>query len=140
MSRNGKIKIDRYGIEKYSINIPFGSKILVNDGQEVKAYQTIAEWDPYTLPIIAERDGFIKYVDLKQGISFRESIDDTTGISSKIVIDWSQNPKSKNFKPAINIQASSDTENDDPDYFSNYPINFFYQHKFKGFITYQKKN
>ena len=40
------------------------------------------------------------YIDLKQGISFRESIDDTTGISSKIVIDWSQNQKSKNFKPA----------------------------------------
>ena len=46
------------------------------------------------LPIIAEKDGFINYVDLKQGISFRESIDDTTGISSKMVIDWSD-PKSK---------------------------------------------
>ena len=35
-----------------------------------------------------EKEGFVKYVDLKQGVSFRESIDDTTGISSKIVIDW----------------------------------------------------
>ena len=63
----------------------------------------MAEWDPYTLPVISEKNGFAKYIDLKQGISFRESIDDTTGISSKIVIDWSQNQKSKNFKPAINI-------------------------------------
>jgi len=122
LSRNGKIKIENDGIEKYSINIPFGSKISVSDGQDVKANQTIAEWDPYTLPIIAERDGFIKYVDLKQGISFREAIDDTTGISSKIVIDWSQNPKSKNFKPAINIQASLTSEEVDTDSFSNYPM------------------
>jgi DNA-directed RNA polymerase subunit beta' len=122
LSRNGKIKIESKGIEKYSINIPFGSKIFVKDGQDVKANQAIAEWDPYTLPIIAERDGFIKYVDLKQGISFREAIDDTTGISSKIVIDWSQNPKSKNFKPAINIQASLTSEEVDVDNFSNYPM------------------
>ena len=87
--------------EKYSSNIPFGSKILVNDGDNVENNQLLAEWDPYTLPIIAERNGYVKYIDLKQGISFRESIDDTTGISSKIVIDWSQNQKSKNFKPAI---------------------------------------
>ncbi|MDA9632618.1 DNA-directed RNA polymerase subunit beta' [Pelagibacteraceae bacterium] len=122
LSRNGKIKIENNGIEKYSINIPFGSKISVKDGQDVKANQTIAEWDPYTLPIIAERDGFINYVDLKQGISFREAIDDTTGISSKIVIDWSQNPKSKNFKPAINIQTSLNSEEVDEDSFSNYPM------------------
>ncbi len=122
LSRNGKIKIESDGVEKYSINIPFGSKIFVKDGQDVKANQNIAEWDPYTLPIIAERNGFIKYVDLKQGISFREAIDDTTGISSKIVIDWSQNPKSKNFKPAINIQASLTSEEVDVDSFSNYPM------------------
>jgi DNA-directed RNA polymerase subunit beta' len=122
LSRNGKIKIENNGIEKYSINIPFGSKIYVKDGQDVKANQTIADWDPYTLPIIAEKDGFIKYVDLKQGISFREAIDDTTGISSKIVIDWSQNPKSKNFKPAINIQASLTSEEIDENSFSNYPM------------------
>ena len=74
------------------------------------------------MPIIAEKDGIIKYVDLKQGISFRESTDDTTGISSKIVIDWSQNPKSKNFKPAINIVNSyEDEENIDGDII-NYPM------------------
>ena len=77
------------------------------------------------MPIIAEKDGIIKYVDLKQGISFRESTDDTTGISSKIVIDWSQNPKSKNFKPAINIVNSyEDDENIDGDII-NYPMSIY---------------
>ena len=103
LSRNAKIRIIDDNTDKYSSNIPFGSKLFVNDGDKIKNNQNLAEWDPYTLPIIAERNGFVKYADLKQGISFRESIDDTTGISSKIVIDWSQNQKSKNFKPAINI-------------------------------------
>ena len=89
-------------------------KLLVNEGDKVENNQILAEWDPYTLPIIAERNGFVKYADLKQGISFRELIDDTTGISSKIVIDWSQNQKSKNFKPAINIASElSDLKDDD---------------------------
>ena len=122
LSRNAKIKIIDENDEKYSSNIPFGSKILVNDGDKVENNQTIAEWDPYTLPIIAERNGFVKYLDLKQGISFRESIDDTTGISSKIVIDWSQNQKSKNFKPAINIVDNLSDDKIVEENLSNYPM------------------
>ncbi len=122
LSRNGKIRIVDENIDKYSSTIPFGSKILVNDGDKVENNKILAEWDPYTLPIIAEKNGYIKYVDLKQGISFRESIDDTTGISSKIVIDWSQNQKSKNFKPAINIVDKITNDLSDDLNFSNYPM------------------
>ncbi len=121
LSRNAKLKIYENNIEKFSANIPFGSRLLVNHEDNVKANQTLAEWDPYTLPIISEKKGYAKYVDLKQGISFRESIDDTTGISSKIVIDWSQNQKSKNFKPALNILDSLDQSEDDTT-FTNYPM------------------
>ncbi len=120
LSRNSKIKILSEDEEKFSFNIPFGSKLLVNNDDMVKPNQVLAEWDPYTLPIIAEKDGFAKYLDLKQGVSFRESIDDTTGISSKIVIDWSQNLKSKNFKPAINILDNLEA-GDDENYL-NYPM------------------
>ncbi len=122
LSRNGKVKILERNDEKYSSNIPFGSKLIVSDGENVENNQLLAEWDPYTLPIIAEKNGFVKYLDLKQGVSFRESIDDTTGISSKIVIDWSQNQKSKNFKPAINIVDKVSEEMVDETNFSNYPM------------------
>ena len=122
LSRNAKIKIFLDEGEKFSFNIPFGSKLFVKDNQIVKVNELLAEWDPYTLPIIAEKDGIIKYVDLKQGISFRESTDDTTGISSKIVIDWSQNPKSKNFKPAINIVNSHGDKNNIEEDVINYPM------------------
>ena len=122
LSRNGKIKIVDEKTENYTSNIPFGSKLLINDGDKVEINQILAEWDPYTLPIIAEKNGFVKYVDLKQGVSFRESIDDTTGISSKIVIDWNQNQKSKNFKPAINIGDNISKEDENFSNFLNYPM------------------
>ena len=122
LSRNANVKILNEKDEKFSFSIPFGSKILVNDGDNVEINQLLAEWDPYTLPIIAERNGYVKYIDLKQGISFRESIDDTTGISSKIVIDWSQNQKSKNFKPAINIVDNLSDDKIVETNLSNYPM------------------
>ncbi len=123
LSRNAKIKIFANDEEKFSTNIPFGSRLLFSEDAEVKANQTVAEWDPYTLPIISEKKGYAKYVDLKQGISFREAIDDTTGIGSKVVIDWSQNQKSKNFKPAINILDTIDASTDEElDNFVNYPM------------------
>ena len=115
LTRNAKIKICLDDEEKFSLNIPFGSRIFFENGENVKANQLLADWDPYTLPIIAEKDGIIKYVDLKQGVSFRDAVDDTTGISSKIVIDWSQNPKSKNFKPSINIVKTYEDEIDAED-------------------------
>ncbi len=120
LSRNAKIKIIMDNEEKFSSTIPFGAKLLVNDDDNVKSNEILAEWDPYTLPIIAEKNGYARYVDLKQGSSFRESIDDTTGISSKIVVDWSQNQKSKNFKPAIEIVDS--LQSDDDNSLINYPM------------------
>ena len=111
LTRNAKVKIFANNEQKFSLNIPFGSKMLFNDKDNVKANQILADWDPYTLPIIAEDDGFIEYVDLKQGVSFREATDDTTGISNKIIMDWSQNSKTKNLKPSISIVNSLDKGN-----------------------------
>ncbi|PPR45678.1 MAG: DNA-directed RNA polymerase subunit beta' [Alphaproteobacteria bacterium MarineAlpha5_Bin7] len=123
LTRNAKIKIFSNNEEKFSFSIPFGSRVLFDNNDSVKSNQILADWDPYTLPIIAEKDGFIKYVDLKQGVSFREAVDDTTGISSKIIMDWSQNIKTKNLKPSINILDSMneevDSENKDQ---LNYPM------------------
>tara|TARA_B100000579_G_scaffold374391_1_gene338595 strand:+ start:502 stop:4635 length:4134 start_codon:yes stop_codon:yes gene_type:complete len=122
LSRNAKVKIFSDNEEKFSINIPFGSRILFNDKDKVKTNQLLADWDPYTLPIIAEEKGFIKFVDLKQGVSFREAVDDTTGISNKIIMDWSQNPKTKNLKPSISIVKSlKENEEEDKSLFS-YPM------------------
>ena len=102
LSRNAKIKIVDQNTDKYSLNVPFGSKIYVNDNDSVESNQLLAEWDPYTLPIISERNGYVKYIDLKQGVSFREAMTDAIvePIANSIwyfILDkwWTSNVKRK---------------------------------------------
>jgi DNA-directed RNA polymerase subunit beta' len=73
----------------------------------VKKGQKVAEWDPYTLPIITEREGTAHYVDLVEGLSMREVVDEATGIASKVVIDWRQQPRGADHKPRIVLRDRS---------------------------------
>ena len=93
--------IDANGRERFSYKVPYGSKLKVAAGEAVKAGQVLAEWDPYTTPIVCEVDGYAKYVDLLNGQTMREIVDETTGLSSKVVIDWKQSSTSKNYRPMI---------------------------------------
>ena len=58
-------------------------KIIFENGEKIKKGAKICEWDPYTTPIIAEKDGIANYVDLIDGVSIAETVDDETGISKK---------------------------------------------------------
>jgi DNA-directed RNA polymerase subunit beta' len=105
MSRNAELTLaDDKGRERARFRIPYGSKLLVKDKQEVEAGAKLAEWDPYTLPIVTEKPGTATYVDLTEGVSFTEKVDEATGISSKVVIDWKQQPKSAELKPRITLR------------------------------------
>ncbi|WP_333833959.1 DNA-directed RNA polymerase subunit beta', partial [Rubrimonas sp.] len=105
MGRNVQLLIrDDQGRERATHKLLYGSRLLVTEGQEVKRGQRLAEWDPYTLPIIAEKAGVARLVDLVQGISVREETDDATGISQRIVSDWRSAGKSAaDLKPAISL-------------------------------------
>ncbi|MEX2449385.1 MAG: DNA-directed RNA polymerase subunit beta', partial [Rhodospirillales bacterium] len=105
MSRNAELTLaDDKGRERARFRIPYGSKLLVKDKQEIEAGAKLAEWDPYTLPIVTEKPGTATYVDLTEGVSFTEKLDEATGISSKVVIDWKQQPKSAELKPRITLR------------------------------------
>ena len=104
MGRNMEIVIqDDKGIELSSHKVSFGSKIYVKDGEDIKSGQKLFEWDPYTLPIIAENNGIAKFIDLVAGVSLREETDDATGIAQRIVSDWRSAPKGNELKPEIII-------------------------------------
>jgi len=79
----------------------YGSRLFVREGDSVTRGQKLFEWDPYTLPIIAERAGTSKFVDLLSGISVRDETDDATGMTQKIVTDWRSAPKGNELKPEI---------------------------------------
>ncbi|MEQ8195256.1 MAG: DNA-directed RNA polymerase subunit beta', partial [Rhodospirillales bacterium] len=105
MSRNAELTLaDEKGRERARFRIPYGSKLLVKDKQDVDAGTKLAEWDPYTLPIVTEKPGTATYVDLTEGVSFTEKLDEATGISSRVVIDWKQQPKSAELKPRITLR------------------------------------
>jgi DNA-directed RNA polymerase subunit beta' len=102
MGRNMKLVIrDAQGEERASHKVGYGTKLFVTEGTEVKRGDKLFEWDPYTLPIIAEKAGTAKFVDLASGIAVRDETDDATGMTQKIVIDWRAAPKGNELKPEI---------------------------------------
>ena len=102
LSRNMEMAlIDENEVERATFKLGYGTKIHARDGVAVKRGDKLFEWDPYTLPIIAEKDGVAKFVDLTSGVSVREETDDATGISQKIVTDWRTAPKGNELKPEI---------------------------------------
>jgi DNA-directed RNA polymerase subunit beta' len=88
MNRNGEVAIvDDTGRERERYGIVYGAKIKVNPDQPVKPGETLAEWDPYTMPILTEVSGKIKFGDILEGVSMEEQLDEVTGLSRKVIIE-----------------------------------------------------
>jgi DNA-directed RNA polymerase subunit beta' len=104
VGRNMQIAIiDDNGVERAAFKLGYGTKVHVAEGAKVSRGDRLFEWDPYTLPIIAEKSGTVKYVDLVSGIAVRDETDDATGMTQKIVMDWRAAPKGNELKPEILI-------------------------------------
>jgi DNA-directed RNA polymerase subunit beta' len=105
MARNLEILlIDKTGRERAKYRVPYGAKLLADDGDQITRGQKLAEWDPYTLPIITEKEGYVNYVDLLENVTIREVYDEATGIASKTVIDWKSMPKASDLKPRVTLR------------------------------------
>ncbi|SDD63147.1 DNA-directed RNA polymerase subunit beta' [Rhodospira trueperi] len=105
MARNLEVVLaDELGREKARHRIPYGARLLVDDGQTIEKGTRLAEWDPYTLPIVTEKEGIAHYVDLIDNVSMREVTDEATGISSRVVVDWRSQPRSGDLKPRITLR------------------------------------
>jgi len=105
MGRNCEIAlIDETGRERARHKVPYGARLLTDTGEAVERGQKLAEWDPYTIPIISEVEGTADFVDLVEGVSMREVMDDATGISSKVVVDWRQQPRGSELRPRITLR------------------------------------
>ncbi len=105
MGRNTELSIeDDNGLQVASYKVPYGSKLFFENGDKVKKGSKICEWDPYTTPVIAEKDGIANYVDLIDGVSIAETTDDATGISTKAVVDWKTQSKNTDLKPRITLR------------------------------------
>ena len=106
MARNVAVVIEGPdGSERAVHRVQYGARMKVDEGDQIKRGQRIAEWDPYTRPILTEVDGVIGYEDLVEGASMTETIDEATGIAKRMVIDWRLNQRSATLKPSILIKT-----------------------------------
>ena len=100
MNRNGKIAIrDASGREKERYMITYGANLHVTDKQKLKEGQILVDWDPYSTPILTEVGGKIALGDIVEGSTMREEVDETTGLSHKVIIDYPAN-----MRPRISIK------------------------------------
>ncbi len=105
MNRNTELVLsDPSGRERARHRVPYGARLFVDEGAKVVKGQKLVEWDPYTIPIITEKEGNAAYIDLVEGVSMREVTDEATGISNKVVIDWKQQPRGAELRPRITLR------------------------------------
>jgi DNA-directed RNA polymerase subunit beta' len=108
MNRNLIVAVlDPDGTERAVHRIPYGARLKVADGDHVMRGQRIAEWDPYTRPILTEVEGTIGFEDLVEGQSLTETLDESTGIAKRVVIDWRSGSArgQQDLRPALVIKG-----------------------------------
>jgi DNA-directed RNA polymerase subunit beta' len=101
MNRNGEIAVvDETGRERERYSVVYGAKIKIGPDEPVKPGQVLAEWDPYTMPILTEVSGKIKFGDILEGITMEEQVDEVTGLSRKVIVETKESDK----RPRIAIK------------------------------------
>jgi len=101
MNRNGEIAIlDESGRERRRYSVIYGAKLKVKDGQKIKEGEMLAEWDPYSIPVLTEVSGRVKFGDILEGVTMQEQVDEFTGLSRKVIIE----SKDPDLRPRISIK------------------------------------
>ncbi|MBN8830305.1 MAG: DNA-directed RNA polymerase subunit beta', partial [Sphingomonadales bacterium] len=112
LARNGELAIiDDEGRERAVHRLPYGAVILFAHGTKVKQGDRIAEWDPFTQPVITEKPGVVKYQDLIDGKTLTEQADEATGISQRVVTEYRASSRSKDdLRPRLTLLDDSSGE------------------------------
>ncbi len=101
MSRNGQMAIeDEKGRERERYPLIYGTQLKIKEGQPVKAGALLANWDPFTIPIITAVSGKVKFGDVTEGMTMEERRDVVTGKSSKVVVEY----RDAEMRPRISIK------------------------------------
>ena len=108
MTRHGEIGIiDPSGRERERHPVVYGATLRVKEGDQVSAGTILLDWDPFASPIISEVQGAVEFVDIVEGSTMQEQVDEFTGVSSKVIIE----SKDPSLRPSIVIKpAEGDAE------------------------------
>ena len=96
---------DDIGCERERHKVPYGAILMVQNGEAIKAGQTLATWDPHTRPMITEHAGWVKFENVEEGVIVAKQTDDVTGLSTLVVIDGKRRSgsASKLLRPTVKL-------------------------------------
>jgi len=102
MNRNAEITVlDDLGVDRERFPVPYGATLRIKNGLVVDPGTVVADWDAFSIPIVAEVSGKIKYGDVVEGDSMQERVDQITGKASKVITPVSS---TKQMNPRISIK------------------------------------
>ncbi len=113
LARSGEIiVVDTEGRERAIHKVPYGTHLLHEDGAIINEGDRLAEWDPFTLPIITETAGIVKYQDVIEGRTMVEQADEATGMTSRVITENRSTSRSKkeDLRPRITLLGDSSSE------------------------------
>jgi DNA-directed RNA polymerase subunit beta' len=103
VSRDGEVEVrDDDGKVRHRSTVPYGCTLRVKEGQMVEKEDILFEWDPHTNKIITEKSGTVEYVDIIENVTYREELDESTGLSARVIIEQ----REKTLRPHIAILDS----------------------------------
>ncbi|MBI4632890.1 MAG: DNA-directed RNA polymerase subunit beta' [Deltaproteobacteria bacterium] len=101
MNRHGEVHVlDEQRRSRGKYTVPYGAHLKVKENSIVKSGDLIAEWDPFSIPILAEVDGTVKFGDIIEGKTMQEQVDEVTGLSRKVVVEF----KGADLRPRVSIK------------------------------------
>ncbi len=113
LARNGELAvIDAEGREREIHKVPYGTVLMHKDGGKVSEGDRLAEWDPFSLPIITETSGIVRYQDLLEGTTMEERVDDATGIGQRVVTEnrATGRKKKEDLRPRLTLMGETGDE------------------------------
>jgi DNA-directed RNA polymerase subunit beta' len=101
MNRHGEIVIqDETGRERERYGLTYGARLFFTDGGKVKQGDLLSEWDPFSVPILTEVAGHVKFGDVIEGVTMTEQLDEVTGLSRKSIME----SKDADLRPRISLK------------------------------------
>jgi DNA-directed RNA polymerase subunit beta' len=101
IARNAEIAVqDKKGFDREKYPLNYGAIVRVKDGSKIKAGDILAEWDPFSVPILTDVTGSAKFGDILEGSSMVEKVDEVTGLSRKVIVE----SKEADTRPRISVK------------------------------------
>jgi DNA-directed RNA polymerase subunit beta' len=101
MNRHGELHVlDEQQRSRGKYAVPYGAHLKVVDGSIVSKGDLMAEWDPFSIPILAEVGGTVKFGDIIEGRTMQEQLDEVTGLSRKVIVEF----RGTDLRPRVSIK------------------------------------